>query len=61
MQVAHAQAGVYVTQFRDLKAQLNKLAARADDLAERGTEEQKESFHDDTLALVKLSSGLSMP
>lgn len=56
MLVGRAQggAGVYVVQFQDLKSQLNKLAARADDLVERGTAQQKLAFGQDSLALAKL-------
>jgi hypothetical protein len=53
---ARAQGGgaVYVVQFRDLKAQLNALAERADRLAANGTSDQKQLFALDALALTKL-------
>jgi hypothetical protein len=57
---AQAQGGaaVYVIQFRDLRTQLNTLAARADALAEHGTPPRNLSFQQDTLALLKLINKL---
>jgi hypothetical protein len=53
---AHAQGGAaaYVVQFRDLKAQMNRLATQADALGDHGTPAQKLRFEQDNLALAKL-------
>ncbi len=53
---AYAQDGtsIYVTQFRDLKAQLKTLAGRAETVAEQGTPSQKVRFQEDGVALMQL-------
>ena len=55
-QPVNAQGGtaIYAAQFRDLRAQMNALAARAEVLAERGTPRQKLSHQEDMQALRKL-------
>jgi hypothetical protein len=57
---SRAQGGgtVYVVQFHDLKAQMNKLAVRADALVERAMPQQELVFAQDSLALVKLINKL---
>jgi len=51
---AQGGAAVYVVQFGDLKAQMGKMAARAEALADHGTPIQKAEFLEDSLALLKL-------
>jgi hypothetical protein len=51
---AQGGAAVYVTQFHDLRQQLNSLATRAETIAASGKPSENARFGDDSLALEKL-------